>query len=606
MPKILTSPLTALVALVGLIYCLTAPATVMPFDSAEMTLRGFALTVMHPPGYPLQTLFNAALIRLLFFVEPLTAVSLGNIALGLLTIVGAGVLSLKLSSTRGLSLVGLMAISPLFWSYATTPEVFIGLQLFAVGFCWLLFFPEDYRRPYFVTFLALSVLHHHTIVFLAPWVVRAAWLNRAHKKAHLLTLVAGIASLASYGVLMLFNPDNLLSWGEVSSWRAVLDHFLRKEYGTFSLAISPDSPPWLDRVRLGLTVIVSNAFVPLIVVASSLHQVGARWTVPQKILSATVIVYFVVFTLSGTVPLSLAGVEIYSRFFLLPIVLIYVLAISLLGHMPTDRWRVIVVLIICTCVWNTRNIVEAATSGMREISEQFHRDLLSTLPPNAVVLMKGDTLLFTSSYLQTVLGVRRDIIFVPPSLLPWEGKKLHRSYPEKFTENYRAPTLHERLVKGLSYNEVGFSFRIREGQSVERQEMSYRVSTGPTSLSFSCRNDGPIYSGPAYPFKDFNLNGGQVLNYGQCDFYEALYLLRADKPHAALRSLRLAVKKSRYNPIYQERLCFVLKSDVKEYEKCNQRLDDLLEHTDPEYLKSHKAVFVPDQVKVILKDGVHD
>lgn len=606
MQKILTNSLPALIGSLAVVYLLTCPETVMPLDSAEMTWRAHSLGVMHPPGYPLQSVFNAFMVRALSFLRPLTAVTVGNILIALAAMTGACLLARRLSGGKGLAVAFSLGVAPLFWSYATTPEVFIGLQLFAIGFCWLLFSPEDYRRPGFIVFLSMSMLHHHTVVFLAPWVLRAAWMNRSQGLAHVITVIAGLLSLGGYGALMLFNPEELQSWGFITDWSAVINHFLRKEYGTFALATSTSGPPWNERIEFALTVICQNAFLPLVILLNSFLQKGHTWTSEQKILGCTVLVYVLTFTLSGTVPFSLAGMEVYRRFFLLPVVLLYVLSFSLVGKTSAREWRPIFIILVCSYLVGGYYIIRESTSGMREISEQFHRDLLTTLPTDSVVLMRGDTLLFTTSYLQSVEGVRKDVAIVPPSLLPWEGVKLKKSYPNRFLGDPSAPTLLGRISPGLSYNEATFIFRFSPGQVVERQEMSFRVSAGNSSLSFSCDPSGPVYRGPEYPLDEYSIYGGQVLNYGLCDFTKAIYLLREARYIPAERSLEEAIRKSPYNPFYQERLCHVLKETQKDFSDCNRRLDILLEHTDPEYLKNFRTALVPTDVKVIWNEGDND
>ena len=66
------------------------------------------------------------------------------------------------------------------------------------------------------------------------------------------------------------------------------------------------------------------------------------------------------------------------------------------------------------------------------VAEDFGRDLLATLEPNAILIMNGDEFGMSVRYQQTVLGFRKDVIALDFSLLatPWYVDQQHFLHPE--------------------------------------------------------------------------------------------------------------------------------------------------------------------------------
>ena len=600
MVKTLIKSTWPLILIVALIYLLTFAQTPMELDSAEIVTQGKLFGVLHPPGYPLQTLYNHTIIHLTPFLSPIVAVGLANVFVAIATIGLAAALAFRLSGRWGLILVGSLAISPLFWKYATSPEVFIGLQLFAVGFTWLLYDNSIYRKPIVLMFLALSISHHHTIVFLSPWLFMAAWENRQDVKSHMVAICAGLTAFSIYGTLLLAHPQSIYSWGLLDSWQAVLGHFLRQEYGTFSLAVNIGGPSFLERASHAINVIAENAFLPLSVIGWFTFRKGLIiWGKFEKTILFTVVVYIAVFTAAGAVPFSFAGKLVYARFFILPVLLITLLACSFAK--PKTRYEKIVAIIFAAIYfcYSGTYIIRESFSGVREEIGKFYKEVLLSLPRNSIVSLKGDTPLFVSYYLQAIENVRPDVVLAPPIVLPWKHKKLQRDFPALFNDIFTSTTnVHEKLLPGVPYHEFGSRFTLSPGVSAEQHEFTYKFYPGELQISFRCSIKGGNYTGPDNPLRYVSTAGYLIINYGLCDFNKGLYLLREKRLLEAKSAFETAVKKNPWQIFAQERLCHTLKNIGEDATDCQKRLDVLIDNTDERYFKDNKFALAPPNVRI--------
>jgi hypothetical protein len=570
----------------------------MGLDSAEMTLQGYLLGVMHPPGYPLLTVYNATVIRLFSFVSPIMAVGIGNCLLGAATI---GLLARFVQKRNGAwSLTPVLALSvcPLFWNYATTPEVFIGLQLFAVGFACLLYSPELYRRTGFIFFLALSVLHHQTIIFLSPWLLRASWANRCERRAHLWAVAAGLICLAGYASLLWLNPDGLFSWSWLLDIQDVVAHFLRKEYGTFSLTTNNSAATLSSRFQLLGESVFLYAWLPIsFLVMAGRSETQVVWRSSTKILLATVAMYFILFTGLAAITLTIFGKEVLQRFFLMPIVLLHAAAAMVWVPRSEIEKKITASLVTFHVVLSLIQVIGHVTSGKREIQARYYRDMLERFPPNAVVNLKGDSAFFITGYYQQVEGIRRDLALIPFRLHPSRHIKLQRHYPDLFNSNFEGHSILSKLSPDAQYFEVGASTDLRVDLDIVRHELSFHVKPGTGKMRFRCDPTGPIYAGPAEPLREVDSSGYVSLNYGMCDFLKGLYLIRDNKLEDAQRSFQAAVRKNPWLVFAQERLCHVMKLHQESTSECLAQLDRLLTVSAQEYL-DQKFYIPPSEVRV--------
>nr|XP_038949401.1 transmembrane protein 260 isoform X8 [Rattus norvegicus] len=245
----------AVFAAVAAVFTLTLPRSLPGGDSGELITAAHELGVAHPPGYPLFTLVANLAITLFPFGSVAYRV---NLLCGLFGAVAASLLFFtvfRLSGSRagGILAAGVFSFSRLTWQWSIAAEVFSLNNLF-VGLLMALTvrFEEATAAKERSKIAAigafscgLSLCNQHTIVLyvlcIIPWI-----LFRLLKEKELtLSLLLKLALAFSAGLLpYVYLPvSSYLSharwtWGDQTTLRGFLTHFLREEYGTFSLAKS--------------------------------------------------------------------------------------------------------------------------------------------------------------------------------------------------------------------------------------------------------------------------------------------------------------------------------------------------------------------------------
>ena len=565
-----------------------------------MVLQAARFGVLHPPGYPLLVVYNAFFVRLLPFLGPVVAVALGSIVLALLILAAVQALIRRLAPAVSIYLVLSLATAPLFWTYATTPEVFIGLQFFVVAFLWLWADPALYLKPWFVCVLALSMLHHHTIVILVPILLRAVWLHRSSVRSHAVAIVSGVICLAGYTLIFGMHPLDRFSWGWIDTPKALLDHFLRAEYGTFSLAASEGDSQLQERIVLVAQTLLRNNILPLLLISTGLTSAWKRLKRKHLFLAVLLIGYVVLFTVYGAIPLTLAGVEVYKRFLLLPTVMAHVFAAAFYFEADVaDLRKPLRLLTAVVFVWNVWVGIEESSSGHRELAAHFAKDLLQGLPKDALVVIQGDSTFFISSYYQGVEGLRPDLAISPSTMLPWRHRKLSRDFPKALKPEYVSSKILELASFDVPYVEYGTQLRLPAGHGLEKLEFSHRYFPGPQRLIFHCDPHGPRYKGPDFPLARRQFTSSLSVNYGQCDFLKGLHQLDRGLIAEAVNSFETSLRKNPWLIQAQERLCHALTSLGRPSLECSKKLDQLVEGTDASYYVGRKLTVLPRKVDIV-------
>ena len=238
------APLAAFVTLLTL-YLATLAPTVVGGDSGELTAAAVTGGVPHPPGYPVFILLARLFAALPFGPSIAWRV---NLLSAVSTAAGAGLLcaTVQLWTRRaaaGLLAAGLFGTNPLVWHYATTAEVFgLNAMFGALAlYLWLRIERVPTRRQVFALAFAcgLGMGNHHTFVFVgAPVLLRSLWVARRELRAPgvALAVLCGALGLLPYAYLVVASRSAAaVSWGDESTLDGLLGHFLRRDYGTFSL-----------------------------------------------------------------------------------------------------------------------------------------------------------------------------------------------------------------------------------------------------------------------------------------------------------------------------------------------------------------------------------
>uniref|UniRef100_A0A8D0EGA7 Transmembrane protein 260 n=1 Tax=Strix occidentalis caurina TaxID=311401 RepID=A0A8D0EGA7_STROC len=473
------------------------------------------LGVAHPPGYPLFTLLAKLATGLLPVGSPAYRV---NLLCGLLGAAAASLLfytvfRLSGSYAGGILAAGVFSFSRLTWQWSIAAEVFSLNNLF-VGLLMALtaHFEEAStakERSKICKLGAfccgLSLCNQHTIVLyiacIVPWVLCRLFRKMELSLGHLLKLgLCFLAGLLPYLYLPVSSYLNRArwTWGDQTTLQGFLTHFLREEYGTFNLV---NKGHFLNYFLLTYEIMKSELSLPVLVLAL-MACVSTALTKQQKspviwLFAGMFCLYSLFFAwranLDITKPLFLGVVE---RFWLQSSAVVAVLAglglaaLASVGSavlegsraLPWLEWLSALAL-VASQIWANYSICDQSNNY---VVDKFARNLLSSMPTGAVILLRGDLPGNALRYVHYCEGMRPDITLVDQEMMTYEWylPKLAKHLPGVYFPGNRwnpvegvlpdgtlAFNLH-RFLKVNKHKEVFVCIGLHEGDSTWRRSYS--------------------------------------------------------------------------------------------------------------------------------------
>jgi hypothetical protein len=268
-----------------------------------------------------------------------------------------------------------------------------------------------------------GMANHLTCVLVAPiglhGVVRAARESRPSTYAF---AVLGLAlGLVPYVYLLV--ADGPASWGTVSL-DTLLATILRREYGSFRLAVGGPDVPWTASVAACLWTIARSWLWAFAI--AGVAMLGVRIWRPAGESRAAWAMLAVSFLLAGPILTSQfnidphgMGLVIVRRFHILPTLLLTVPVAAALDLVcaRVTRPRLVSALALVSFL----GLLLAAAPGLARIHspamERGVQNLLRSLPPAAIAVVMSEDQCFGGHYLQLARGERPDVAFICSPLL---------------------------------------------------------------------------------------------------------------------------------------------------------------------------------------------
>ncbi|KAF4017520.1 hypothetical protein G4228_008594, partial [Cervus hanglu yarkandensis] len=327
--------------------------------------------VAHPPGYPLFTLVAKLAILLFPFGSVAYRVNLlcglfGAVAAALLFIT---VFRLSGSYAGGILAAGVFSFSRLTWQWSIAAEVFSLNNLFVGLLMALTVHFEEAATAQERSKIAkigafccgLSLCNQHTIVLyvlcIIPWILFRLLKEKELSPGSLLKLsLCFSAGLLPYIYLPVSSYLNQArwTWGDQTTLLGFLTHFLREEYGTFSLV----ERFWMQ----------SNAVVAV------LAGIGLAALVSEsnRMLNTNGLQYL--------------------------------------------EWLSAILLVTCQ-IYSNYSICDQRTNY---VIDKFAKNLLSSMPRDAIILLRGDLPGNSLRYMHYCEGLRPDISLVDQEMMTYE------------------------------------------------------------------------------------------------------------------------------------------------------------------------------------------
>ena len=435
-------PVLVFISLFAL-YLFTAPRTVVLEDDGSFILSGYFLGIEHPPGYPLYTLL-AKLATLM----PIGSIAWRVHALSGLFAALACVLIFALSRLLGLSrpaayFAGLaFGVSEVFWSQAIIADVY---SLHALIFFGLLYLAiAAYRRPaaaarvtdkrlgISAVLLGLGTANHWPLLVLSGPAL-LLWLRHWPR---LLRRLPALALLFLVGIL----PYGWMVWrshmspeisfqGPIDSWAELADYFLRRGYREIDNSASATATDKLAYagllLRLALWQLLPTGFLLACI------GVVLQWRLLGLAVASSLTATFLGPTFVLTLLLDFDYQPVQREAFRVYAVVAWGIlalwaALGLQWLFSTTR--------LGSSTWAKMALVAALVAAPLAVHwgrNDRHGDwygstvaeaLLRQVPNEARVLVTGDILTLTTSYMHLVEGVRKDVSLVSAAGLVLEPK----------------------------------------------------------------------------------------------------------------------------------------------------------------------------------------
>lgn len=421
---------TALAALAVYVVCL--PPTVTGDDSGELIAAAYTLGIPHPHGYPLWCL-TAHPFTWIPWATVATRVALASAfyaaaAAGLVALLVRSLARSPYSALAAASAGLALAFSREFWEQAIIAEVY-ALNALCIALCLLTLWRWHSRRlrgePHadrllygFALVYGLSLGNHYTMVVLGP--VFALFIIAVHRRPwrHLGTY-GGMMALAFGAAFLVFlylplrsladppvdwaNPETLENWWLVvrrkqyafmfSQYERDLGRFLRQlaVYGRFWLR---EFTPWTGGVGLaglfllvrrrpgyGLLLLVAGLLVPAAFSYVQNFNFTREW---YWVMSVFGIPTYMMTAIGLGVALDTIACHRGGRWLALPLAIVCVASPLLAHHRHND---------LSAYYW----------------AEDYARNMLEPLPPDALYFPDTDHGAFPALYLQVVEDLRPDI-----------------------------------------------------------------------------------------------------------------------------------------------------------------------------------------------------
>lgn len=410
-------------AIAAFVYGLTLSPSVGAGDSGELILAAHSLGIPHPPGYPLWLL----LARCADLLPWGTAAFRMNALSALLSAAAVGLLY-RLAARCGVHRAGRIAAtlvfgaSTLVWDssvqaevYSLATVVFLALALAAIH-------ARSTRSAgaradaIFFLIAGLAPLAHQTLLF--PALVLAAWvLLRRPAPARCFAAMAW--AVTGFSIVLLLpvrsGAHPWLDWGHDRNIAALWDNLLRRNYGglrqnPFRLGLTADELTGMGGLLVAACGLAGSALAAIGTVVS-----GRRRVTLLPLTWAVLTIPAALMILLGFTPDAEHLAQVGP--FLIPVIAVAALwagaavgnGLRLLPRVArAPLGAVCAAALLLTCGLHYRI---CDRSGFR-LPEQYGRDLLSSVPAGATLVVDGDNETFLTAYLSRVERFRTDVTLV--------------------------------------------------------------------------------------------------------------------------------------------------------------------------------------------------
>lgn len=425
-----------LVVILFPIYLYTMSPSVSVGDAGEFITSAETLSLPHAPSYPLFSLMGKCVITLDPFANLGYRVNLLSLFCGVMTAVLFFLLSQRIGLNPFSSLIVslLLCFSSVLWEHSITAEVFSLNSFFTVLILLSMKlgpdkYPLMHRTCLSAFLLGLGLGNHHTLILVLPTICFIYFMEQVQSGLNFKT----VSKLAAVRLPLFFtffligfsiyfylpvrsfkNPP--IDWSNPETVKNFMRVIRRADYGSFALALGEKLPRNLETtihqvLRYCKSSISNFSWVGFIV---GILGWGIWFRKNRSQASAFFILFFLSglgFLLLGNLPFDSQSTGILPRFYLMPAIP-FVLAVGnfcdWITRFKSRFVSLIPFLLPFYLLYNAHG--HRVFSRNDFTAYDYGRNLLRSLPPNAILFMDGgDDTFYTLAYLSMVEKRRPDV-----------------------------------------------------------------------------------------------------------------------------------------------------------------------------------------------------
>lgn len=554
-----------LLLFLGIFYLLFIPSAVQHGDTGELVTNSYLLRVSHPPGYPLFTWIMSLGTRIWGWTSVYGAASITQVLLALGALAFVLRLALKQSSFwLALPIVALLGTSRLFWEYAILPDVFM-LNNFFIAAVSFFYFQESSRRnlTWLILVFCLGLTNHQTLILLAPLVLYKVYAQKEFKWGSLMILAGFVGFCLINASMLALDSKSPGTWGQIDGFKPLLDHVLRRTYGTFNLATGEGKNTYGAILSLFFDNLSLDLWALLLLFAAGMQQLGKRMRIciPTLVYLGCFLLYVTAFFALMRIRPEGPWLAIAERFLLMPMMLLVFLGIRSGSTLEGKVSQVLGGLMLVNILINVINYRHENNYRTNFAVEDHARNLLTSLPKDAVFLISGDTDEYALQYLQQVLKERTDVLVVSPIMLahPWYIKKLKEKQPRfRYPERDPSRMFGERFFHVIEENfgslplyvsPMFFNLKVLSHHDLHwsgpAAEIRSKTLPTPGKLTYDCGGAYRTRSAPEAfePGSGFSAARYYQSFQGLCDLSQGDEFLKNGNPSEALNRYEIAAQK---------------------------------------------------------------
>lgn len=420
-------------------------------DSGDLVTAAYTFGVPHPSGYPLYTFLGWLLTRLPFAGAAWQISLLSSIPHAVTVGLGA-FLTVRLSKRplagvfAALVLLGTYA----FFLYGVIQEVYALAALTVLSsLAALLFWQETRRSAWFLAaafFFGVGLSHHHAMLFLPlvfwGWVQLSSRFGvsfpRITARSAAFAVACVLAGLMPYAyVLVAARGNSIINWDHATTISRFVRLFMLTDYGSFRGNVGLGEIP-IQRF-LGLKAYAQFLGDDLSAAGVLLLAAGYGFLFRTK--RAAFWLFFLSAVFFGPVLYFYASFPIVSRFTIGTFEQFLVFSETLFAVVIGVGFHAVLIGIsgVTRRMLRSTSLVPLVSLGSAAVlfaypltmagvtlyrfwgfpqdrtAERLGRDIVGTAEENSILLLYGDTALFTSQYVRYVLGVGPNVIVLQGS-----------------------------------------------------------------------------------------------------------------------------------------------------------------------------------------------